>query len=179
MHRQFVRLFLSIALVIIASIMIQVLCVTVFSRQVVYSWSESVLDEFAKKIEESVDDYKDDPNVILAILSSSMNERISGFILRSANGQIVTFGNSSHGIPVPQLTTLGQDNTFVFMDSASRSERRKSATNKVLVPRPKYRVDIKTRNQFTLEAEAVSFSQTGEEGSVVVLYPDVIKKADI
>ena len=95
MHKQFYRLFISIVCIVLAAIFFQLVCITLFSRSLVYVWSSQVFDEFAENVESSLEtaDFEGTKNIYDYVFSN-VSERISGFILRSDSGQMLTFGQS-------------------------------------------------------------------------------------
>lgn len=178
MHKQFARLFMSIAGVIALAIVVQFICITVSTRMMVYSWTEQVLDEFAMKIDASVEAFEHDPNnTFMEVMTGSSNERISGFILRSSNGQIVTFGHSGRGIPVPQLNYF-TNNSYQYLESAHTTER-KSGSIVLSINKPKYEVSITTIDPFSLYVKEIDIHETGEKGKIDVSYPNTLKRSDI
>ena len=93
MHKQFFRLFISIVSIVLLAIFFQLMCITFFSRSLVYVWSSQVFDEFAENVEISLENanFKGTKS-IYDFVFSNVSERISGFILRSEDGQMLTFG---------------------------------------------------------------------------------------
>lgn len=185
MHRQFVRLLLAILLILIAITVLQVACITVFSRRVIYTWSDQVFEEFASNVEKTLS--KADVTNATSIYDyvfSNASERISGFVLRStAGGQLLTFGQSGDGSVIPQLISSG-DGTFTYIEDLLTTTGRSGSTSsrKTTVyelPAPQYELDVTMSSLFSTTIDSVSFHKTNDTGRVFVSYPSSIRKADI
>ena len=74
MHKQFYRLFISIVCIVLAAILFQVVCITFFSRSLVYVWSSQVFDEFAENVDNSLKkaDFKGTKNIYDYVFPSSI-----------------------------------------------------------------------------------------------------------
>lgn len=185
MHRQFVRLLFAILLILIAISVLQVACITVFSKRVIYSWSDQVFEEFASNVEKTLS--KADVTNATSIYDyvfSNASERISGFVLRStAGGQLLTFGQSGDGSVIPQLVSSG-DGSFTYIEDPLTTNARStgSTSRKTTVyelPSPQYELDVTMSSLFSTTIDSVSFHKTNDTGRVFVSYPSSIRKADI
>ncbi len=180
MHRQLARLFFAIVLILIAITLLQVACITVFSKRVMYTWSERVFDEFAENVEKSLEnaDVRNADNIYDYVFSN-LSERISGFVLRSVNGgQMLTFGQSGDGSIVPQLTNF-VGNSFSYIEDTTGQSTSTSRTVLYELPAPEYELDITMADILGTEIESVDFYKTHSKDKINVLYPSSIKKADI
>ncbi len=183
MHRQLARLFFAIALILIAITLLQVACITVFSKRLIYTWSSQVFDEFASNVKKSLDnaDVTDADNIYDYVFSN-VSERISGFVLRSASGaQMLTFGQSGNGSFIPQLASY-VDNNFSYIEDAGTSGSGSSSLTRTALyelPAPEYELDVNMASLLGTEIESVTFSETKDKSKVTVAYPTSIKKGDI
>ena len=183
MHRQLARLFFAIAFILIAITLMQVACITVFSKRLIYTWSGQVFEEFASNVEKSLDnaDVTDADNIYDYVFSN-VSERISGFVLRSASGaQMLTFGQSGNGSFIPQLQSY-VDSNFSYIEDTSTSGMTSSSLMKTSLyelPAPQYELDVTMASLLGTEIESVSFTRTRDNGKVTVAYPSSIKKGDI
>ncbi len=182
MHRQLARLFFAIALILIAITLLQVACITVFSKRLIYSWSSQVFDEFASNVRKSLENAEvTDADNIYDYVFSNVSERISGFVLRSASGaQMLTFGQSGDGSFIPQLASY-VDNNFSYIEDAGTTRSSSSLTRTTLyeLPAAEYELDIKMASILGTEIESVDFYETKDRGKMTVAYPSTIKKGDI
>ena len=180
MHKQFYRLFISIVCIVLAAIFFQLVCITLFSRSLVYVWSSQVFDEFAENVESSLEtaDFEGTKNIYDYVFSN-VSERISGFILRSDSGQMLTFGQSGKGKIIPQLSSF-VNNTFTYMQHVSSSSSvQGSSGNTLEINAPKYRIDITIPNPFIMEVTDAVFSRTNYKGKTTVTYPQSITRSDV
>ena len=169
MHKQFFRLFISIVSIVLLAIFFQLMCITFFSRSLVYVWSSQVFDEFAENVEISLEnaDFKGTKS-IYDFVFSNVSERISGFILRSEDGQMLTFGQSGKGKIIPQLSSF-VNNTFTYMQHVSSSSSAQVSGGKTLeINAPKYRIDITITNPLVMEVTDAVFSRTDYKGKTTV-----------
>ncbi len=183
MHRQLARLFFAIVLILIAITLLQIACITVFSKRLIYSWSSRVFDEFASNVERSLDNADlDNADNIYDYVFSNVSERISGFVLRNANGaQMLTFGQSGNGTFIAQLASF-VDNNFTYIEDISNKAATTTSINKTttyLLDEPKYELDITMKNPLGDEIESVSFYKTDKRGKESISYPASIRKGDI
>lgn len=183
MHRQIVRLFFAIALILIAISLMQLMCITVFSKRLIYTWSSQVFDEFASNIERSLENAEiDNADNIYDYVFSNVSERISGFVLRSASGaQMLTFGESGDGSFIPQLASY-VDNNFSYIEDVSASNKNNSNIRRTTVyelSSPKYELDVTMENPLGTEIKSVTFTKTGDNTKMMVSYPSSIKKGDV
>ena len=182
MHRQFARLFLAIVLILIAISLLQLACITVFSKRLIYTWSNQVFDEFASNVEETLENAEvTNASNIYDYVFSNVSERISGFVLRSAGGgQMITFGQSGDGSIIPQLSSY-VDNTFTYIEDTSSVATTRSVkkTSYYELDEPEYELDVTMASPLGMEIESVTFHETKAKGTVTVAYPSSIKKSDI
>lgn len=182
MHRQFVRLLFAIVLILIAISILQVVCITVFSKRVIYTWSDQVFEEFASNVEKTLS--KADVTNATSIYDyvfSNASERISGFVLRSTGGgQMLSFGQSGDGSVIPQLVSSG-DGTFTYIEDlmTSKSGTTSGKTTVYEMPSPQYELDVTMSSLFSTTIDSVSFHKTNDSSRVYVSYPSSIRKADI
>ncbi len=182
MNRQFVRLLLAIVLILIAISVLQIATITVFSKRLIYSWSNRVFDEFASNVEKTLEkaDITDAENIYDYVFSN-VSERISGFVLRSVGGgQMLTFGQSGDGKIIPQLASF-VDDSFTYIDDAG-DVRKPRMVRKTLVydlPAAAYELSVTMASPLSTEIESVSFSKTGRKDRVNVAYPSSVRKGDI
>ncbi len=179
MHRQLVRLFFAIVLILIAITLLQVACITVFSKTLMYSWPSRVFEEFAENVEKSLENADvRNADSIYDYVFSNVSERISGFVLRSVTGgQMLTFGQSGDGSIIPQLTNF-VDSGFSYIEDQS-SQSAASRTVMYELPSPEYELDVTMADLFGTEIKSVDFYKTNLHEKITVLYPSSIKKADI
>ena len=178
MHRQFFRLLFAIIFILIAITLLQIACITVFSQRLIYTWSSNVFDEFAESVSSTLSRVDvTNASSIYDYVFSNVSERISGFVLRSANGgQMITFGQSGNGQIIPQLASF-VNNSFTYIgDNNSTSIKR---TNVYELPSAKYRLDITMTSPLGTEIKKVDFYKTNSEEKVYVAYPSSVKKGDI
>ncbi len=182
MHRQFVRLLFAIVLILIAISLLQLVCITVFSKRVIYSWSDQVFEEFASDVEKTLSKADvSNTSSIYDYVFSNASERISGFILRSTGGgQMLTFGQSGDGSIIPQLVSSG-DGTFTYIEDATTTATSRNLKKTTLyeLPAPEYELDVTMSSLFSTNIESVSFHKTNDSGRVYVSYPSSIQKSDI
>lgn len=179
MHRQFFRLLFAIVFILIAISLLQIACITVFSQRLIYTWSSTVFDEFAESVSSSLSKVNvSNASSIYDYVFSNVSERISGFVLRSANGgQMITFGQSGNGQIIPQLASF-VNNSFTYIGDNSSSTS-VSRTTVYELPSAKYRLDITMTQPLGTEIKKVDFYKTNSDSKVYVAYPSSVKKGDI
>ncbi|MGN1163620.1 MAG: hypothetical protein ACI4S4_02310, partial [Candidatus Ornithospirochaeta sp.] len=180
MHKQFIRLFLSIMLIVLAASLFQLVCITVFSRSLVFVWSSQVFDEFAENVEDSLEtaDFSKNSSFYDYVFSN-VSERISGFVLRSSQGgHMLTFGQSGRGKIIPQLSSF-VDNNFTYMEHTTSSSSVSGGSKVIEVNAPKYRLDITITDPFGLIVKDAAISPTENKGKVSVAYPTSISRSDV
>ncbi len=182
MHRQFVRLLFAIVLILIAISLLQLACITVFSKRVMYTWSDQVFEEFASDVEKTLSKADvSNASSIYDYVFSNVSERISGFVLRSTGGgQMLTFGQSGDGSVIPQLVSSG-DGSFTYIGDVTGTGTAKNLKKTTLyeLPSPQYELDVTMASLFSTTIDSVSFHRTNDTGRVYVSYPSSIQKADI
>ena len=167
-------------LIVLAASLFQVVCITVFSRSLVFVWSSQVFDEFAENVDNTLENADFEKNSsFYDYVFSNVSERISGFVLRSSQGgQMLTFGQSGKGKLIPQLSSF-VNNTFTYMQHTTSSSAVQGGGKVIEVNAPKYRLDITIADPFGLVVEDASISPTGNSGKVSVAYPPSISRADV
>ncbi len=185
MRRQFFRLFLSIVLIILAVILTQVFMLTAINLKMRHVWADEVMKEFAGSVEKSINTFKNNPSdSVLNLMVQSSSERISGLIIRNANGDVaLTLGFNSKGIPVPQLSTSSHINSYYTTHNPGRFNASSESNNDAVtyeLDSPKYEIALTTiENGNAKIVTDVVFKrlENGEKQSVV--YPSAIKKSDV
>lgn len=180
MHKQFVRLFLSIALITIVVLFAELLIITFFGQKMVHIWTDSVFDEFASSLENNLDQIEVDQSTMsVNLFATDISERISGFVMRSAQGgQMIAFGKNGRGQIVPQLN-YSNDGSFSYIGINYPYSSEKDKINTYDIKKPKYRIDLTTEGIFSLTVTNATMAHLTDRGRVEVQYPESIEKNDI
>lgn len=187
MRNQFFRLFLSIILIIIAVLLTQVFLLMAINVKIKSVWADEVMNEFADSIEKSIYSFKSSSSdSVLNLMVQSSSERISGLIVRDANGDVaLTLGFNSRGIPVPQLTSSTNINSYYTAHNNTgrfkASVESENSTVTYSLDSPKYEIALSTveagDSKIVTDIEFNKLANSRK--SQLVVYPSTIKKADV
>lgn len=163
MHRQFVRLFVSIALIIILALLLLLGLLSLYGSYLIRQWKEGVFDEFAISLASNLDNVSFDSSTLsIDLFNTDISERISGFIMRSSNGQILTFGTSGRGLSFSLYGDKEDETHTVY-------SLRKS----------KYRIDVETESSFNFNIKNLNMSEVKNLGKEDVVFPSSVDGDDI
>lgn len=187
MRRQFFRLFFSIILIILVVLGIQICFLLAINFRISKAWADEVLDEFADSISTSIANFKNNSSdSVLNLMVQNSSERISGLIVRDADGTFaISLGLSPRGIPVPQLTASGSSrmSTYYTTYSATRfaaSHESNEDGVPCIIDAPRYEIALTTTGTGDARiVTAIDFRELTEGGKQSVVYPSSVKRKDI
>ena len=191
MRGQFVRMLISIVFIMIIVLAVQCVVLAAMNIYVAHSWKETVFDEFALAIKQSVTDNSvDNSDGIVNIMVNNTSERISGLIIRDEEGEFsFSLGASPKGVPVPQLDGYNSA-AYAYINTTKLrfvSDNDTSEGEAYSINKPKYEIAITAPRQKSIASGLISppvvskieFIKKSVDGKTDVVYPVELDAKDI
>ncbi len=187
MHRQFLRLFLSIVSITVLVLFLQLAFFLIFNRFMENSWKETIFDEFAASIDNTVTSIDlESGNNIGSLIVGASSERISGIVFRDKSGRIaLAMGVSPKGLPVPQVMENYNSESVSAIKNLKlkvSSEVDNLNVHDIKIDRPKYRLSLDFTvypNGIKGPINSIAFESIDLSGKESVSYPDKINSKDV
>lgn len=192
MRGQFVRMLISIVFIMIIVLAVQCIVLAAMNIYVARSWKETVFDEFALAIKQSVTSNSvENSDGIVNIMVNNTSERISGLIIRNGDGKFsFSLGASPKGVPVPQLDGFNSA-AYAYINTTKlrfASDNDTSEGEVYSIDKPKYEIAITAPTQKVITSSGVTtatvvsnieFIKKEYEGKTDVVYPVELDAKDI
>ena len=184
MRHHFLRLFLSIMLIVVALILVQVAILLVGSYRASVSWRSRVFEEFAEAVQSAIWEISSaDEDSVYRLMLSNTSERISGLLLRNGDGEfIATIGRSSMGeqLPTPDRYRSRSSIPMIPYDGGMHIAYRSSIEyTDVKIESPKYEIALRTSDGLIPVLQDVSFRPMAEGQAMTVALPEALTDQDI
>ena len=184
MRHHFLRLFLSIVLIVVALILVQVMILLVGSYRASVNWRSKVFDEFVEAVQSAIFNVSTaDEDSVYRLMLSSTSERISGLLLRNGDGEFVaTIGRSPIGeqLPTPVAARRMASSSAIPSDGRMHiAYQSRIEYTDVKIDSPKYEIALQTTGGFVPMLQDVSFKPLSDGPSMTVALPEALTDQDI
>ena len=181
MHHQFLRLFLSIVLVVMILVIVQIAMVAVGNYQVMANgWKNSVFTEFVESVSKTIQQIGTaDISSVVNLATINSSERISGIIIRDKEGNYAaSLGVSPSSEKIPTPAAIGR--VAVPADSRLQlSYQSEIDYETVKVPNPQYELMIVTADNGGYITSISLRPIAGSRGFTRVKLPEIVTDQDI
>lgn len=184
MRHHFLRLFLSIVLIVVSLIVVQIMVLLVGSYRASVNWRARVFDEFVDAVEAAISEVSSaDESSVFNLMLSNTSERISGLLLRNGDGEFVaTVGRSPMGeqLPTPARARDTADTAFIPYDGRMHIAYQTSIEyTDVEIASPAYEIALRTTDGIIPVLRDVSFRPLAKGPSMTVALPRTLTDQDI
>ena len=184
MRHHFLRLFLSIVLIVVALLAVQIAIMLVSSYRVSVNWRSKVFDEFVEAVQSAIWEVSSaDENSVYRLMLNNTSERISGLLLRNGDGEFVaTIGRSPMGeqLPTPDRARKFADTSIIPYDARMHITYQSSIEyTDVEIESPKYEIALRSTGGIMPVLQDVSFRPLADGPSMTVALPKSLTDQDI
>ena len=178
MRHQFFRLFLSIVLIAFAIIFMQCMVLFAGNWHLANSWKDLVFEEFIASLRNAIGNIEDTDSV-MNVMVSKATERISGILIRDAEGHyLLSLGASPAGVQMPS-PEQEENVSFPIPQGRLKLSYEDSITyDERDIPAAKYILSITTLSETPLPL-VVSLSEATDEKDMRVSLPSIVADQDI